>query len=276
MTTQIVTRSAEDQATAIIKNQSLSLRIAKSPTTIQSLRADIIKNAIQFARELKAHRFHELGEIIRVCTALGVKRAFLRGLPHDVRSEQAIDQFIYRFDLSGAPPFVDNQTQTIIPGKIYFKPTTKMMMFYCMSNDYKSFLKLTNNVASYVIEGSVDTNQIQTEIVDQQKLPDFVMIPKYASKSIINGIEYNQTSTSHNICDILLNSFESENSDCTTTIKIYEDVIERPQPNRLVPVNVNPYPYLTPNPGLPFGKTVLPEPVRVQMVLDGTPLKMKC
>ena len=260
-----VPTSAEDQATAIIKHKALSVRIAKSPTVIQSLRADIIKNAIQFARQLKLHRFHELGEIIRVCTALGVKRAFLRGLPHDVRSEQAIDQFIYRFDLSGAPPFVDNTTQTIIPGKIYFKPTTKVMMFYCMSNDYKSFLRLTNNVASYVIENSVDTNQIQTEVVDKQDLPDFVMIPKYRSSYIIDNVDY--------ICQVLNNQFEFGNQQtCITTMEIADETIERPEPNRLVPVNVNPFPYMTPSASLPYNRVVYPEPVRIQKVMDGTPL----
>ena len=263
----------EELNTAKIKNGMLSIKIAKSPTTIQSLRQNIILNTIQFAKELQKHRFHEIGEIVRVCTALGVRRAFLRGLPHNVTSEENIDQFIYRFDLKGALPFVDSTTKEIIPGKIFFKPTKNIMLFFCMSNDYKAFLSLTNNVANFVIDGSIDTNQIQTEFVDQQKLPDFVMIPKYAKESTINGNTYSDDENAlYDICDILRNRFPSESVNCVTTIKIYEDTVEKPQPNRLVPINVNPFPYLSPNPGLPFGKTVLPEPIRIRMVIDGIPL----
>ena len=126
----------EELNSAIQRNGVLSVQIAQSPTTIQSLRQNIILNTIRFADELKEKRFHEIGEIVRVCTALGVRRAFLRGLPHNVTSEENIDQFIYRFDLKGALPFVDSTTKEITPHKIFFKPTKNIMMFFCMSNDF--------------------------------------------------------------------------------------------------------------------------------------------
>ena len=80
----------DEQQAGIIANQTLGVRIAKSPVTVQNLRSSIVINAIQFAKELKKHKFQELGEIIRVCTALGIERAYLRGLQHPVASEEEL------------------------------------------------------------------------------------------------------------------------------------------------------------------------------------------
>ena len=45
---------------------------------------------------MQQHKFAQLGEIIRVCTALGVERAYLRGLQHPIGNEKDIDKYIYR------------------------------------------------------------------------------------------------------------------------------------------------------------------------------------
>ena len=269
-------KSAEDLATGMIRNQTISVKVSRAPATIQSLRKQVIQNAIMFARELKEHKFNELGEIIRVCTALGVERAFLRGLQYAVLNEEQIDRHIYRFDLTGAVPFVDRETGQIpTDGKIYFTPTNKAMMFFCYTNDSKSFASVTNNVASFVVEGSVNTKLINSELVQEQILPDYAMIPKYRSKSTINGIEFtDDVSITHanSICKILQNHFESESENCITTIEVADLSVEIPQPNTLISVHKNQFPYLTPGPGFPFDLSVYPEPIRIRRVIDGVPI----
>ena len=51
-------------------------------------------------------------------------------------------------------------------------------------------------------------------------------------------------------------------------MEIADETIERPEPNRLVPVNINPFPYMTPSASLPYNRVVYPEPVRIQKVID--------
>ena len=221
----------DEQQAGIIANQTLSVRIAKSPVTVQNLRSSIVINAIQFAKELKKHKFQELSEIIRVCTALGIERAYRRGLQHPVTSEEEIDRFLYRFDLKGAVPFVDNVTGQIPEGgKVYFKPTKNMMMFFCTTNDDNVFLSITNNIADFVVEGSIDKNKIQTEFVDNTILPDYTFIPKYATSHIIDGVDY--------ICSVLNNRFPTQDSgSCITTMEIADPRLGTIEPNRLVPIN---------------------------------------
>ena len=257
----------DEQQAGIIANQTLSVRIAKSPVTVQNLRSSIVINAIQFAKELKKHKFQELSEIIRVCTALGIERAYRRGLQHPVTSEEEIDRFLYRFDLKGAVPFVDNVTGQIPEGgKVYFKPTKNMMMFFCTTNDDNVFLSITNNIADFVVEGSIDKNKIQTEFVDNTILPDYTFIPKYATSHIIDGVDY--------ICSVLNNRFPTQDSgSCITTMEIADPRLGTIEPNRLVPINENSFPYTTPSASLSLEPKVFPEAIRIKTVMDGSPLE---
>ena len=257
----------DEQQAGIIANQTLSVRIAKSPVTVQNLRSSIVVNAIQFAKELKKHKFQELSEIIRVCTALGIERAYRRGLQHPVTSEEEIDRFLYRFDLKGAVPFVDNVTGQIPEGgKVYFKPTKNMMMFFCTTNDDNVFLSITNNIADFVVEGSIDKNKIQTEFVDNTILPDYTFIPKYATSHIIDGVDY--------ICSVLNNRFPTQDSgSCITTMEIADPRLGTIEPNRLVPINENSFPYTTPSASLSLEPKVFPEAIRIKTVMDGSPLE---
>ena len=257
----------DEQQAGIIANQTLGVRIAKSPVTVQNLRHQVVVGAIQFAKELKKHKFEEISEIVRVCTALGVERAYLRGLQHPVASEEEIDRFIYRFDLKGAVPFVDNVTRQIPEkGKIYFKPTTNMMLFFCTTNDDNVFLSITNNIADFVVEGTVNKNKIQTDFVDQTILPDYTFIPKYATSHIIDGVDY--------ICSVLNNRFPTQDSNnCITTMEISDPRLGTVEPNRLVPINENSFPYTTPSASLSLDPKIFPEAVRIKTVMDGSPLE---
>ena len=263
---------AEDLRTAQMNNNVLSVEIAKSAATIQDLRSKVIQNAIIFARELRLHQFYKLGEIVRVCTALGVERAYTRGLQHTIESEEQIDRYIQRFDLRGVVPFVKYQSEAnpeiIAEGKIFFKPSNTTIMFFCTTIKDDVFVKVTNNVADCVVDGSIDIKQIEETYVDTQELPDFVIIPKYQKEHMVNGYNY--------ICELLNNKFTGENLQCITTMEISDPSLpkdQRPEPNTLIPINNNTFPYVTPGSSLSYGKRVFPEPVRIQTVLDGTPLE---
>ena len=41
-----------------------------------------------------------------------------------------------------------------------------------------------------------------------------------------------------------------------------------PEPNMMVPINMNPFPYMTPNASLSYRKSVYPAPIPVRMVMD--------
>jgi hypothetical protein len=263
------TKSVSDVNTAKIKNRSISLKVSQAPTTIQNLRAKIIFNAIQFAREMQQHKFAQLGEIIRVCTALGIERAYLRGYQHPVKNELNIDQCIYRFDLRGCLPFVDRNTNSVDPTKLFFTPKGSTLMLFCVTNKNETFTTITRDETHFVdpYPDRFETANIQSEIIDNRLLPEFAMIPKYATSYIVNGTDY--------ICEILNNEFEfgdRNGNTCLTSINVASSGTIEPEPNMLVPINMNPFPYMTPNASLSYHKSVYPAPIPVRMVMDGVPL----
>ncbi|MEK9698588.1 MAG: hypothetical protein VW270_22640, partial [Candidatus Poseidoniales archaeon] len=197
-----VSKSPSDKNTARIKNRTISLKVSQAPTTIQSLRAKIILNAIQFAREMQQHKFAQLGEIIRVCTALGVERAYLRGLQHPIGNEKDIDKYIYRFDLRGCLPFIDRNTNSVDSTKLFFTPKGSTLMLFCVTNKNETFTSITRDETHFVdpYPEEFGTADIQSEIIDNRLLPEFAMIPKYATSYMVNGTDY--------ICEILNNEFE--------------------------------------------------------------------
>ena len=264
-----VPASPSDADTARIKNRTISLKVSQAPTTIQNLRAKIILNAIQFAREMKQHKFDQLGEIIRVCTALGVERAYLRGLQHPIGNEKDIDKYIYRFDLRGCLPFVDRNTNSVDPTKLFFTPKGSTLMLFCVTNKNEVFTSITRDETHFVdpYPERFETANIQSEIIDNRLLPEFAMIPKYATSYMVNGTDY--------ICEILNNEFEfgdKNGNTCLTSINVASSGTIEPEPNMLVPINMNPFPYMTPNASLSYRKTVYPAPIPVRMVMDGVPL----
>lgn len=266
---QAQTASASDTDTARIKNRTISLKVSQAPTTIQNLRAKIILNAIQFAREMKQYKFDQLGEIIRVCTALGVERAYLRGLQHPIVNEKDIDKYIYRFDLRGCLPFVDRNTNSVDPTKLFFTPKGSTLMLFCVTNKNEVFTSITRDETHFVdpYPERFETANIQSEIIDNRLLPEFAMIPKYATSYVVNGTDY--------ICEILNNEFEfgdKNGNTCLTSINVASSGTIEPEPNMLVPINMNPFPYMTPNASLSYRKTVYPTPIPVRMVMDGVPL----
>lgn len=89
------------------KKRVLQTKILQAPLVVQNLRKRIIENANLLIEEMKAHDFSEVSEIIKACTALGIRRAYLRGLQHPVNSEGDINKYIYRFNMLGALPFQD-------------------------------------------------------------------------------------------------------------------------------------------------------------------------
>ena len=264
-----VSPSPSDANTARIKNRTISLKVSQAPTTIQNLRAKIILNAIQFAREMKQHKFTQLGEIIRVCTALGVERAYLRGLQHPIGNEKDIDKYIYRFDLRGCLPFVDRNTNSVDSTKLFFTPKGSTLMLFCLTNKNEVYTSITRDETHFIdpYPEEFETANIQSEIIDNRLLPEFAMIPKYATSYMVNGIDY--------ICEILNNEFEfgdKNGNTCLTSINVASSGTIEPEPNMMVPINMNPFPYMTPNASLSYRKSVYPEPIPVRMVMDGVPL----
>ena len=88
----------------------LELQIQKAPVAVQSMRKSIIENANFLIEEMREHDFTEVSEIVRACTALGIRRAYLRGLQHPITAEGDINKYIYRFNMLGALPF-QNQSK---------------------------------------------------------------------------------------------------------------------------------------------------------------------
>ena len=83
----------------------IALQLQRAQPAVQSLRKTIIDNANFLIKEMKEHDFTEVSEIVRACTALGIRRAYLRGLQHPINEEGDINKYIYRFNMLGALPF---------------------------------------------------------------------------------------------------------------------------------------------------------------------------
>ena len=89
------------------KKRVLQQKILQAPVAIRSMRKTIIENANFLIEEMRQHDFTEVSEIVRACTALGIRRAYLRGLQHPINTEGDINKFIHRFNMLGTLPFQD-------------------------------------------------------------------------------------------------------------------------------------------------------------------------
>ena len=245
---------------ARIRNKTLSLKIAQAPTSIQQLRAKIIKNAIRFSQEIAEHNFQEVSEIIRVCTALGVERAYLRGLQHSIASEGDIDKYIHRFDLLGALPFIDQDNFTVNPSRTFLTPTSNTILLFCLTNKFEQFYEITSNTVLF--HDPVDLDKIQTEIVDNRILPITSCFAKYRE----SGADDDYTWLPEANCALIHNEFYS---DCISTMDIAASATRPPELNAIVTVDSNPFPYMTPNQSFPFSRETFPEQKRFRMVFEG-------
>lgn len=243
------------------KRKILTLKLKTAPVAIQSLRRSVIVNANEMIQELKKYRFNEISEIVRVCTALGIERAYLRGLTKSIASEEDIDKYIYRFNLNGALPFQDitniSASNWVGGGEFaeraFFYGTKNTILLQCIRQDGEPF---------FVCNGS----DIEVVHSDPPELPLTAFIPKYRPE----GAHPNLPWLPNMKCDFLFNIPDPE--ECITTTDISSTSNQTPDLNELIPVNVNPFPYTTPNRGFPFYKVVNPAPKPIRMVMDGSPV----
>lgn len=404
------------------KKRVLQTKILQAPLVVQNLRKRIIENANFLIEEMKAHDFSEVSEIIKACTALGIRRAYLRGLQHPVNSEGDINKYIYRFNMLGALPFQDqteptgsqwaalvlvedsyatthtqsyaiingyssgqnalsillnlfpgapltqatyvgtdplvdiaigNQTfsgnPNVVPplywdnftggvfrltgvnkgsgsvvnrdavanwihsnqdwsfdqraqfpgsdlankindiyitpkmtasgvgGKLYWPGgggfAEKAFNYYVDSSDRKTqsimvqavsidgtpFVKVNGTSVSFATSSTATTPKLE--------LPWTAFIPKYRKGGKDSDLPWLPYMT----CGLLNNIPDSEN--CVSSTDITAGALDRPDLNLLVPYGQNQYPFMTPNSGFPYSKKVNPEPKRIRMVIDGSPVE---
>lgn len=240
----------------------LELQIQKAPVAIQSMRKSIIENANFLIEEMREHDFTEVSEIVRACTALGIRRAYKRGLQHPITTEGDINKYIYRFNMLGALPFQDQATG----GKFtenafqYYKDDdekkTKSIMVQAISIDGTPYVHVKGNTVSF------ENNDITKPI-----LPCTAFIPKYRD----GGNDTDLPWLPYMKCSLLNNIPDTEN--CVSTTDVTTTSIDRPDLNLLVPYGTNQFPYMSPNSGVPYLKAVNPEPKEFRMVLDGAPVQ---
>jgi len=232
--------------------KSLGMKFKKVPIALQSMRAEIINNCNDMIQDMKRYAFEEVSEIVRVCTALGIKRAYLRGLIHNINGEDDIDKYIYRFNLNGALPFQD-QAQGKFADKAFFFGTRNTILLQTIS-----------------VEGDALTAVSGEDIstVDNGVLPLTTFIPKYrpAGQSQNTFLPWLPTMS----CELLYNI--PQPTKCITTIDISSQATNPPDLDMLVPIGDNPAPYTGPNKGFPYSKMVNPIPKPLRMVMDGSPV----
>ena len=401
------------------KKRVLQTKILQAPLVVQNLRKRIIENANFLIEEMKAHDFSEVSEIIKACTALGIRRAYKRGLQHPINAEGDINKYIYRFNMLGALPFQDQVEPTgsqwaalVLVEDSYATTHTQS---YAIINGYSSgqnalsFLlnlfpgapltqatyvgtnpkediaignqtfsgndHIKNNLPPYwdnftggvfrltginVGSGSVvNRDDVADWIYSNQdwdvqqrnvapgtdlanKINDVYITPKmtasgvggklywpggggFAEKAfnyyvdssdrktqsimvqalsidgdafaVVNGTSVGFTASNklelpwtafipkyrkggkdsdlpwlpYMTCALLNNIPDSEN--CVSSTDITAGALDRPDLNLLVPYGTNQYPYMTPNAGFPYSKKVNPEPKRIRMVIDGSPIE---
>jgi len=256
----------------IQKRKTLSLRLSTAPLAVQSLRKKIIENANLMIEEMKKYNFVEYSEIVRVCTALGIKRAFLRGLKKSISSEEDIDRYIHRFNLRGALPFQDQnepQQENWIGGGFFAekafayyndtadddKKKTHTILLQCLTTDSNNFIRCANSTVDFL------------ENPSERTLPLTAFIPKYREAGFDEDVPWLPFMK----CSLLNNVPDTEN--CVSTIDISSSANELPDTNLLIPVNSNQFPYITPNAGFPYSKVVNPEPKPLRMIMDGSPIE---
>lgn len=240
----------------------LELQIQKAPVAIQSMRKSIIENANFLIEEMREHDFTEVSEIVRACTALGIRRAYLRGLQHQIAKEGDINKYIYRFNMLGALPFQDQSTG----GQF-----TKNAFQYYEDDDQEETKSIM--VQALTLEGTpyvhVRGNTVTFENNDPNKpvLPCTAFIPKYRD----GGNDPDLPWLPYMKCSLLNNIPDTEN--CVSTTDVTTTSIDRPDLNLLVPYGTNQFPYMAPNSGVPYLKAINPEPKEFRMVLDGSPIQ---
>lgn len=254
----------------IQKKRTLSIRLSTAPAAIQSLRKKIIDNANLLLEDMKKYNFVEISEIIRVCTAMGIKRAYLRGLQHAIQSEEDIDRYIHRFNLRGALPFqdqtypTDQEQPNWIGGGLFSQKAftfyedddnnkTHSIMLQCIKTDGDVFIQCKDSTVDFVQSGNT--------------LPLTAFIPKYREEGFDSDIPWLPFIK----CSILNNIPDSEN--CVSTMDIASGALDKPDVNILIPAGTNQFPYITPNQGFPYSKLVNPEPKPIRMIMDGSPIE---
>lgn len=243
------------------RKKVLTAKLKQAPAALQTLRRNIIENANKMVQEMKKYRFNEVSEIVRVCTALGIERAYLRGLIWPIASEEDIDKYIHRFNLNGALPFQDKNNPTGANWKgggefaerAFFYSTKNTILLQCIRQDGEPFL---------VCNGE----SIELASLDPPELPMNAFIPKYRPAGPHPNLDWLPSMK----CEYLFNEPDIEN--CVTTTDVTSTSNQTPDLNQLIPVNVNPFPYTTPNRGFPFFKNVNPAPKPIRMVMDGSPV----
>lgn len=243
--------------------KNLTMKLKQAPAALQALRRNIIENANKMVQEMKKYRFNEISEIARVCTALGIERAYLRGLTHSIAAETDIDKYIYRFNLNGGLPFQDKDEIPPTgpwPGggefleTAFFYGTSNTILLQCIRQDGEPFV---------VCNGE----NIEVASYDPPELPYVAFIPKYREGGADDtGVPWLPDMK----CDYLFNL--PDESECVTTTDVTSTSNRDPDLNELIPVNVNPFPYTTPNRGFPFLKKINPPPKPLRMVMDGSPV----
>jgi len=238
--------------------KSLGMTFKKVPIALQQMRATIINNCNDMIQDMKRYAFEEIAEIVQVCTALGIKRAYLRGLTYNVNSEEDIDKYIHRFNLNGALPFQDQSVPSPNGGrfadKAFFFGTRNTIILQAIRIDGEPFLV-------------VDGEDIKT--VEDQKLPLTAFIPKYRPEG--DSVNPFMPWLPYMTCDLLYNIPNPD--ECITTIDISSQATNPPDLNMLVPIGDNPAPYTGPNKGFPYSKEVNPEPKPLRLVMDGSPVE---
>ncbi len=255
----------------------LTARLKNAPIGIQTLRKTIIENANEMVQQFRKYRFHEISEIVRVCTALGIERAFLRGLQttntlgsHGVpgnadANENWIDKFIYRFNLNGGLPFQDISTPSAsgswkgggeFKEPAFFYGNKNTILLQCIRTDGEAFVVCNGESIEFATGPST-----------APELPTTAFIPKYRAA----GYDLDIPWLPEMVCEMLFDE-PHPNDICVTTTDISSTSTLRPDLNELVPINVNSFPYTSPNPGFPILNFVNPAPKRIRMVMDGSPI----
>lgn len=250
---------------AVTRTKVITTRLRTAPVALQSLRKKIIDNANLMIEEFKKFEFVEFSEIVRVCTALGIKRAYLRGLQFPIASEEDIDKYIHRFNLRGALPFQDqtyptSATQQNWTGGGYFASAafrstnnTHSILLQCINVDGNTFIQCKDSTVDF-IQG----NRI---------LPLTAFIPKYREAGADPDVPWLPIMT----CNLLNNIEDSEN--CISTMDVSTGAVDPPDLNILIAAGTNQFPYITPNAGFPYSKVVNPDPKPLRMIMDGSPIE---
>lgn len=255
------------------KKRVLQTKILQAPLIVQNLRKRIIENANFLIEEMKAYDFTEVSEIIKACTALGIRRAYLRGLQHPVNTEGDINKYIYRFNMLGALPFQDqSEPSSGIGGKLHWPGgggfAEKAFNYYVDSSDRNTQSIM---VQALSIDGEafavVNGTSVGFTASNKLELPLTSFIPKYRDGGRDPDLPWLPPMT----CALLNDIPDSEN--CISSTDISAGALDRPDLNLLVPYGTNQYPYMTPSSGFPYSKKVNPEPKRIRMVLDGSPIE---